>query len=43
MYNTIKRFFDAGLWNEKDVAKWVKLKKITAGQYKDITGLDYIE
>lgn len=43
MFKTIKRFFDLGIWAEKDVAKWVKLKKITAEQYKEITGLDYVE
>lgn len=41
-YENIKRNFDRKLWNAKMVAVAVKKSVITAEQYKEITGEDYV-
>lgn len=41
-YESIKRNFDRKLWNAKMVAVAVKKGVITAEQYKEITGEDYV-
>jgi hypothetical protein len=41
-YEMIKKNYDRGLWNKQMVAIAVKKGVITAAQYKDITGDDYI-
>lgn len=41
-YDIIKRNYDRGLWNKQMVAVAVKKGVITAEQYKEITGEDYI-
>lgn len=41
-YEQIKRNYDRGLWNKKMVGIAVKKGVITAEQYKEITGEDYI-
>ena len=38
-FDRIKKYYDAGLWTEKMVGNAVK--KITADQYKEITGEEY--
>lgn len=40
-FDRIKRFYDGGLWTKEMVADGVKANKITAEQYKLITGEDY--
>lgn len=40
-YEMIKKNFDRGLWNEKQVAVAVKAGVITKAQYKIITGKEY--
>lgn len=41
-YEIIKKNFDRKLWNKMMVAMAVKKKVITAEQYKEITGEDYV-
>lgn len=41
-YESIKRNFNRKLWNAKMVAVAVKKGVITAEQYKEITGQDYV-
>lgn len=41
-YESIKRNFNRKLWNAKMVAVAVKKGVITAEQYKEITGKDYV-
>lgn len=41
MYQKIKKYYEAGLWNKEMVANAVVKGKITAEQYKEITGEDY--
>lgn len=43
MYKVVKRFYDKGYYSKADVALFVKRGKLTAEEYKDITGEDYIE
>lgn len=37
-YEKVKDYFDKKLWNKKRVADAVKKGKITAEEYKEITG-----
>ena len=41
MYQKIKKYYEAGLWSKVMVANAVVKGKITAEQYKEITGEDY--
>ena len=41
MYKIVKRYYDKGIYSADDVATFVKAGKITAEQYKDITGMEY--
>lgn len=41
-YDAIKGYFDLNLWTPEMVGKAVELKVITADQYKNITGADYV-
>ena len=41
MYEKIKRFYDLGLYTKAQVAVFVEKGKITAKQYKEITGEAY--
>lgn len=40
-YNTVKRYYDKGYYDEADVAKFVRNGKITAEEYEEITGEPY--
>ena len=40
-FDRIKKYYDPGLWTAKMVGNAVTKKKITAEQYKEITGEDY--
>lgn len=41
-YEKIKSYFDRGLWTAEMVANAVVKEKISAEEYKQITGLDYV-
>lgn len=41
-YDTIKSFYKMKLWTKEMVADGVKCSRITAEQYKEITGEDYV-
>ena len=41
MYQKIKNYYDAGLWNKTMVRNAVIKKKITPEQYEEITGEKY--
>lgn len=41
MFNIVKRFYDNGIYSKEDVARFVKARKITVGQYKEITFEEY--
>ena len=43
LFKIIKKFYKMGLYTAKDVVWFVKDGSITAEQYKQITGIDYIE
>ena len=42
MFKIVKRFYDKGYYSKEDVAKFVVSGKITAAEYKTITGDDYV-
>lgn len=41
-FNTIKNNYTKGLWNKAMVGKAVEKGVITAAEYKEITGDDYV-
>lgn len=41
-YAGIKRNYDRGLWNKQMVGMAVRKGVITAAEYKEITGEDYV-
>lgn len=41
MFKIVKRYFERGIYNASDVATFVKAGKLTADEYKQITGQDY--
>lgn len=43
LYNTVKRYYDKGIYSKEDVAVFVKAGKITAEEYEMITGDEYAE
>lgn len=43
MYEKIKRWYELGLWSEKQVREAVAKNVITPEQFKEITGKDYQE
>lgn len=40
-FDEIKEWYEAGFWKKSMVANAVKKKKITAAEYKEITGETY--
>ena len=42
MFNIIKRYYDRSIYSKENVAVFVTSGKITAEQYKEITGTEYI-
>lgn len=43
MYKIVKRYYDKGIYTKENVATFVRAGKITAEQYKEITGDVYEE
>lgn len=41
MYKTVKRFYDRGFYDNDNVATFVRAGRITAEEYKLITGEEY--
>mgnify|MGYP002623675772 CR=1 FL=1 len=41
MFEKIKKYYDRGFYTKEQVANFVKKGKLTAEQYKEITGYDY--
>ncbi len=40
-YKTVKGYYDAGFYDNEKVKMFVQKSKITAAQYKEITGQNY--
>lgn len=43
MYKIVKRYYDRGIYDNADVAKFVQAGKLTTEQYKEITSEEYAE
>lgn len=41
MFKIVKRYYDMGIYSADDVGKFVMSGRLTAEQYKTITGQDY--
>jgi len=41
MFKIVKRYYDRRIYSEADVAKFVAAGKLTAEEYKQITGKEY--
>lgn len=41
MFAIVKRYYDRGIYDNADVTKFVKAGKLTADEYKEITGEAY--
>lgn len=41
LYNTVKKYYDLGIYNDEQVAVFVYKGKLTATEYKQITGKTY--
>lgn len=41
-FKMVNEYYIAGHYAKEDVAKFVKFRKITAEQYKEITGDEYV-
>ena len=41
MYKIVKRYYNRGIYDNADVAKFVKAGKLTEEEYREITGEDY--
>lgn len=41
MYKVVKRYYDMGLYSPDDVAKFVRVGRLTPEEYKLITGQEY--
>lgn len=42
MFRIVKRYYDRGIYNKDNVKVFVRSGDITAEQYKEITGDEYI-
>lgn len=42
MFNIVKRYYEMKLYSVDDVAKFVRVGKLTPEQYKEITGQDFV-
>lgn len=43
MFKIVKRYYDKGIYTKENVKVFVRAKKITVEQYKEITGDTYEE
>lgn len=43
LYKTVKRYYDKGIYDDKNVATFVRAGKLTPEEYEDITGKAYEE
>ncbi len=43
LYKVVKRYYDKGLYDKDDVAKFIRAGKLTAADYETITGEPYEE
>ena len=43
MFKIVKRYYDRGTYSIEDVKKFVVAEKISADEFKEITGEDYVE
>ena len=43
MFKIVKRYYDKGIYSKENVATFVRAGKITAEQYKEVTGDTYEE
>lgn len=43
MFEIVKDYYNKGIYNESNVATFVRAGKITAEQYEQITGQPYVE
>lgn len=41
LFNTVKRYYNSGIYSKDDVKKFVVAGKITAQEYVEITGEPY--
>lgn len=41
MYKIVKRYYDLGIYGDRDVAKFVAAGKLTPAEYEQITGEVY--
>lgn len=41
MFDIVKRFYDRNIYNSDDVKKFVQSGKLTADEYKEITGITF--
>lgn len=41
LFNTVKRYYEKGIYSKDDVATFVRAGKITADEYELITGEEY--
>ncbi|MEH6940764.1 XkdX family protein [Bacillus sp. JJ722] len=42
-FPSIKEYYELGFYNNENMKLFVKVKYITAEQYKEITGIEYVE
>ena len=42
MFAIVKRYYDRGIYDEKAVARFVNASMLTAEEYKEITGKEYV-
>lgn len=42
MFSVVKRYFDLGIYNNADVAKFVRAGRLTEQEYEAITGQEYV-
>lgn len=41
MFKIVKRYFDKGIYSAEDVGKFVASGRLTAAEYREITGEEY--
>lgn len=41
MFKIVKRYYDKGIYSKENVATFVRAGKLTADEYKEITGEKY--